>query len=65
MRYETVNKQLKVGSLVKVTRLGELGVVISEWCRWTDSPDDICYVVFVKGRNVKVYEEGLTVVGDG
>lgn len=64
MSHETVNKQLKVGSLVRVKRMGELGVVIGEWCRWTNSPSDICYVVFVKGKKVKAYEEGLVIIGD-
>ena len=44
--------------------MGELGVVIGEWCRWTNNPSDICYVVFVKGKRVKAYEEGLVIIGD-
>lgn len=64
MSHETVNKQLKVGSLVRVKRMGELGIVIDEWCRWTNNASDICYVVFVKDKKVKAYEEGLIVVGD-
>ncbi len=64
MSHETVNKQLKVGSLVRLKRTGEVGMVTQEWCRWSNADTDICYVVFVKGKNVKAYEEGLVVVGD-
>lgn len=65
MKRETVHKKIKLGTLVRIDRLGEYGIVTQSFSWGNLSPDsDICYVVFVKGKEVKAYEEGLTVIGD-
>jgi len=65
MKRETVHKKIKLGTLVRVNRIDEYGIVTRSFGWGNLSSDgDICYVVFVKGKEVKAYEEGLTVIGD-
>jgi len=65
MKRETVHKKIKLGTLVRVNRLEEYGIITQSYSWGNLSPDsDICYVVFVKGREVKAYGEGLTIIGD-
>ncbi len=64
MKRETVHKKIKLGDLVKVERLNEVGIITRQ-LHWCDlAMDEICYVVFVRGKEVKAYEEGLTVIGE-
>jgi len=66
MARETVKKKLREGTLVRVGNQGDaVGLVLKAWISWSsDSIDDICYLVYVRGREVKAYGEGLTVIGD-
>jgi len=65
MKRETVHKKIKLGTLVRVNRLEEYGIVMRSYGWGNLSPEnDICYVVFVRGKEVKAYGEGLTVIGD-
>ena len=64
MKRETVHKKIKLGDLVKVNRLDEIGI-ITRALQWRAlSMEEVCYVVFVRGKEVKAYEEGLTVIGE-
>ena len=63
MARESVKKILKEGTLVKIHRLDdEIGIIVNK-LQW-DAQGEICYVVFVKGKNVKAYEEGFTILGE-
>ena len=65
MPRETVKKKLREGTLVRVKNQDDdIGIVIKAWFSWTWSNHDTCYVVFVRGKEVKAYGEGLTVIGD-
>ena len=65
MKHETVHKKIKLGTWVRVNRLEEYGIITQSYSWGNLSPDsDICYVVFVKGREVKANGEGLTIIGD-
>mgnify|MGYP001231905288 CR=1 FL=1 len=66
MACETVYKKLKLGTLVLINRLNEYGIVVKAQCAWSENfaDDPFCYVIFVKGREVKACKEGLTVVGE-
>jgi len=68
MGRETVHKRLEPGTLVRVNRLNEYGIVIRTRINWnvkthvTDDP--FCYLVLVRGEKVSAYGGGLTVIGD-
>ena len=66
MRCETVYKKLKPGTLVRVNRLNAYGIIISTHCSWPTNitSDPFCYVILVKGKEVKAYGEGITTIGD-
>ncbi len=65
MPRETVKKKLREGTLVRVKNQGnDVGIIIKAWFAWSMSEHDTCYVVLVRGREVKAYGEGLTVIGD-
>ena len=64
MKSETVHKIIKVGALVKVHESNEVGLIIKSTRNWDYSPNNMCYVIFVKGKEVKAYGEGLTVIGE-
>ena len=64
MKCETVHKKIKLGDLVRVDRLNEVGIVTKQLSWFDLSMEEICYVVFVRGKEVKAYEEGLTVIGE-
>ena len=65
MGQETIHKRLKPGTLVRVNRLSEYGIVIRTKVYWGPTIDDPwCYDVLVKGKKVSVYGEGLTIIGE-
>lgn len=68
MGCETVHQKLEPGTLVRVNRLNEYGIVIQlkiNWNRTNHVTDDpFCYTVLVKGEEVSAYGGGLTVIGD-
>jgi len=65
MAYESVHKRLNPGTLVRVNRLNEYGIVIRANVYWGPLIDDpYCYEVLVKGKKVSAYGGGLTVIGD-
>ena len=65
MECETIHKRLKSGTLVRVNRLNEYGIVIRTKVYWGPAIDDPwCYDVLVKGTEVSAYGGGLTVIGD-
>ena len=63
MGQETIHKRLKPGTLVRVDRLNEYGIVLRVKVYW--GPEfDVCYEVLVKGEKVSAYGGMLTVIGD-
>ena len=65
MERETIHKRLKSGTLVRVNRLNEYGIVLRVKVYWGPITDDpFCYEVLVKGEKVSAYGEGLTVIGE-
>jgi len=65
MACESIHKRLKSGTLVRVNRLNEYGIVIRANVYWGPTIDDpYCYEVLVKGKKVSAYGGGLTVIGD-
>jgi hypothetical protein len=65
MKHETVHKKIKLGSLVKVKSLASYGIVTKLFNWWQiKNCNEICYTVFVKGREVRASEEVLIVIGD-
>ena len=56
---------LKPGTLVRIIRLNEYGIVLRTKVYWGSQIDDpFCYEVLVKGEKVSAYGEGLTVIGE-
>ena len=66
MARESVHKRLKPGTLVRVNRFNEYGIVLDAKIKWdlAVSEDPFCYAVLVKGENVRAFRGGLTVIGD-
>ena len=67
MERETIHKRLQPGTLVRVNRLSEYGIVLRVKVYWGNQfgPEDpFCYEVLVKGEKVSAYGEGLTVIGE-
>ena len=65
MERETIHKRLKSGTLVRVNRLNEYGIVLRVKVYWGPIMNDpYCYEVLVKGEKVSAYGEGLTVIGE-
>ena len=65
MARESIHKRLDPGTLVRVNRLNEYGIVIRTKVYWGDAIDDpFCYDVYVRGEKVSAYGEGLTVIGE-
>jgi len=62
MTRETVKKFLKEGTLVQMHEQDEIGIIVKRM-HW-NARGEVCYVVFVKGKNVKAYEEGFTILGE-
>ena len=63
MGQETIYKKLEPGTLVRVNRLSEYGIVLKAKVYW-DPMFDVCYEVFVKGETVSAYGEGITIIGE-
>ena len=63
MGQETIHKMLDPGTLVRVNRLSEYGIVLRVKVYW-GKDFDVCYEVLVKGEKVSAYGEGLTVIGE-
>ena len=65
MAHESTHKRLEPGTLVRVNRLSEYGIVIRTKVYWGPKiHDPWCYDVYVKGTEVSAYGGGLTVIGD-
>ena len=65
MEQETTRKRLQPGTLVRVDRLKEYGIVLRTKVYWGPAQrDPYCYEVLVKGEKVSAYGEGLTIVGE-
>ena len=65
MAQERTHKRLDAGTLVKVNRLNDYGIVLRVRVHWGSQIDDpFCYEVLVKGEKVSAYGGGLTVIGD-
>ena len=65
MARELTYKRLDPGTLVRVNRLNEYGIVIRTKVYWGPAIDDPwCYTVLVRGEEVSAYGGGLTVIGD-
>ena len=63
MGQETIHKTLHPGTLVRVNRLNEYGIVLRTKVYWGPGID-ICYEVLVKGEKVSAYGEGITIIGE-
>ena len=68
MTRERIHKRLEPGTLVRVNRLSEYGIVLRVKINWGSDrnviDDPFCYEVLVKGEKVSAYGGMLTVVGD-
>lgn len=65
MEQETTHKRLQPGTLVRVDRLKEYGIVLRTKVYWGPTQrDPYCYEVLVKGEKVSAYGEGLTIIGE-
>ena len=65
MGQETADKRLKPGTLVRINRLSEYGIVLCVKVYWGPLQNDpYCYEVLVKGEKVSAYGEGITVIGE-
>ena len=65
MEQETIHKRLEPGTLVRLNRLSEYGIVLNVKVYWGPLQNDpYCYEVFVKGEKVSAYREGITVIGE-
>ena len=65
MAQETVHKRLRPGTLVRMNRSQEYGIVLRVKINWGPLVSDpFCYEVLVKGKEVSAYGEGLTVIGE-
>ena len=67
MVQETIHKRLKPGTLVRVNRLNEYGIVLRVKVYWGNqysNDDQYCYEVLVKGEKVSAYGEGFKVIGE-
>ena len=65
MARESIHKRLDPGTLVRVNRLNEYGIVIRTKVYWGPTIEDPwCYTVLVRGEEVSAYGGGLTVIGE-
>lgn len=67
MAREIIHKKLKAGTLVQLKKDDTIGIVTAHsWSRraFEYMQDPHCYVVFVRGKEVREYREGLTVIGE-
>lgn len=68
MARETLHKRLEPGTLVRVNRSNDYGIVLRVKINWGPDrnviDDPFCYEVLVKGEKVSAYGGGLTVIGD-
>ena len=65
MVQETTHKRLYPGTLVRINRTLEYGIIIRVKINWGPLFDNpFCYDVLVKGRQVSAYGEGITVIGE-
>ena len=65
MARESIHKRLAPGTLVRVNRLSEYGIVIRTKVYWGPLIEDpFCYEVLVRGKEVSAYGGGFTVIGE-
>ena len=65
MAREIIHKKLKVGTLVQIINTGEFGIIIhSLFNLGSHVEDPYCYGVLVKGKKVRAYQGGFTIIGE-
>jgi|ETN02SMinimDraft_4_1059925.scaffolds.fasta_scaffold390055_2 hypothetical protein len=68
MAREIIHKKLKEGTLVRLINNKEVGIITRCWFNWgvtyEMSEDPHCYAVLVRGKEVSVCREGLTIIGE-
>ena len=66
MARETTYKKIKPGTLVRINRTQEYGIVLHAKIKWDFAigQGPFCYAVLVKGEKVSVRKGGLTVIGE-
>ena len=69
MARETIHKKLELGTLVKLNRTHEYGIVVRIKINWNiyegkTEKDPFCYGVLVRGKEVSAFGGGLTIIGE-
>ncbi len=65
MAREIIHKKVPDGTLVQINNTGDVGIIVRclfDWGSYIDDP--YLYSVLVKGKKVKAYKGGFTIIGE-
>ena len=65
MEREIIHKKVANGTLVRINSTGDIGIVVRSLFEGGSHVDHLYYYkVLVKGKKVKAYQGGFTVIGE-